>query len=174
MKPQRQTLGDGGLANTWFTHQQGIVFPATAKDLDDAVQFCQAAYQRINLAFGGAGHQVHGVGLQWVRRRGFAFFTRCISGFSGLGNYRFRGSMREIAQQGQALKPLGSKVVGTETFGFLKHRDQNTTHIHDGLLRGQSMKDGPLHDPLKTQAGRGVQCHADRQDLYFLFEKGIQ
>ena len=47
-----ETLGDGGLANTRFADQHGIVLGAAAENLDHPVDFVVAAHHGVELGFG--------------------------------------------------------------------------------------------------------------------------
>ena len=83
-----QTLGNRGLADTGFTHQQRVVLAAAAQDLNDPLHLVFAPDQWVNLAIFGQLVQILGVQLQ--RRclvillgRGVFSFGRCFARFGG-------------------------------------------------------------------------------------------
>ena len=60
----RQSLDDGGLANTRLTDQYRIVLGAALQDLDGATDFVVATNHRIELALTRTLGQIHGVFLE--------------------------------------------------------------------------------------------------------------
>ena len=56
--PQRQALGDRGLADARIADEQGVVFRAPAEDLDGALDLGVAADQDVDLALPGLGVEV--------------------------------------------------------------------------------------------------------------------
>ena len=62
--PQRQALGDGGLAHARLADQHRVVLRPPRKDLDDAANLLVAADHRVELALPGAIDQVDAVALQ--------------------------------------------------------------------------------------------------------------
>ena len=66
-----KAFDDGGFADTGFTDEDGIVFGAAAKDLDDAGDFIRATDDGIEFAFLGEFGEVATEGAE---SGGFAFF----------------------------------------------------------------------------------------------------
>ena len=60
----RQAFDDGGLTNTRFSNQNGIVFGSPRKDLDDAPDFFVAPDDRIELSFARKLGQIARIALQ--------------------------------------------------------------------------------------------------------------
>ena len=68
-----ETLGDGSLANAWFTDKNRVVFGATREHLHDAPDFFIAPNDGINFALASEGREVATVffkGLKFVFRVG--------------------------------------------------------------------------------------------------------
>ena len=82
-----QTLGNGGFTDTGLTHQQRVVFAATAQNLNHALDLVFAANQRVNFSVFGHLIEVLSELLQW--RCFFTFlhglFIFLSSGFLLLG-----------------------------------------------------------------------------------------
>jgi len=83
----REAFGDGGFADASFTDQHGIVFGATAKNLDDAANLVLPAHDRVHLALTGEFGQVAAKGFERGRLDLFLVFrgARCALGRSGSG-----------------------------------------------------------------------------------------
>ncbi len=62
--PQRQTFGDRGFADAWFTNQHRIVLRPPGKDLDHTANFLIATDHGIELALLGACHKIDAIFFQ--------------------------------------------------------------------------------------------------------------
>src|SRR5579885_3040422 len=78
-----QALDDGRFAHAGFAQENGVVFGAAAKDLNDALDFILAADDRVHFSPAGDFRQVAAKGFEG-RGFDFAFFLRRLLG--GFGN----------------------------------------------------------------------------------------
>src|SRR5882724_1835252 len=126
----------GGLANTWFADEHGIVFRAAAQNLDDAFDFALASHGRIEGAFLGSLREIAAEfreqrGLFWACSRGLfpgrarQFFTQRGEAQAAL-HQDLRPEALLFAQDSEE-QMLGANMLDAETFGFF------AGHIEDSL-----------------------------------------
>ena len=65
--PQREPLGERGLADPRLAHEERVVLAPARQDVDGALELGGAADQRVELALRGALREVAGVGGERVR-----------------------------------------------------------------------------------------------------------
>src|ERR1017187_439271 len=173
-----QALHDGGLANTRFAEQDGVVFRATAEDLDDTLDLILAAHDRIEFVFAGQLGQVASEHAQRGRLHfllaaaGFAFFDATFArgevGIEFLENLiaasldinveRLQDARRRafaFAEQAEQ-NVLGADVIVIELFRFLLRQRENLFHAR---------RVGNVADHLGLGAGADLLLHFHADSL---------
>ncbi len=132
----RETFDDGGLADSRFADQHGIVFRAAAQNLDHALDFAFASDQRIERAFGSG---LRKVAAEFRQQR--SFLRACGGGLFPRGAREFLAQRREpqsalhqdlraeafLFAQDSEKQMLGADVLHAEALGFF------AGHIQDAL-----------------------------------------
>ena len=98
--PLCQSLNDGGLADSWFADQHGVVLGASAKDLDGASDLLIATDDRVQLALTGRCRQIPSVLLKrFVGPFRVLIGHRLVAPHSSNGFFEFGGVNARLAEQ---------------------------------------------------------------------------
>ena len=153
-----QTFGNCRFTHARLTHQQRVVFAATAQDLNHALDFVFATDQRVNLAVFGQLIQIDGVLLQ---RRSFfillaaAFFSfsGVLAGLCSLRRVVFLDTVSDKIHHIQAGHTLLVEVIHRVRIFLAKDGNQHigASHFFLAAAGGLHMHDGALNHALKTQ-----------------------
>jgi len=143
---KRQTFGQGGLADTGVAHEDGIVLAPAQQHMDGAGHLLVATDQRIDLAFLGLIHQIHGVLFQGRTGLALALFA---TGFGG-GLLPAR-AMGDVFQHVQPAHTMGLQIVDGVGILFLEKGRQNIADFYLLLPRGLHLHDGTLENALHAE-----------------------
>ena len=152
LDPKRKTLGQRRLADARLAHQQRIVLPAPAENLDHPLELEGAANQRIDLPSRRTRDQVRGELVQRIRRCRHAAL-RPIT----LRRRRLAlSTVRDDPQQRETSDSVPSQEVRRVALFLLKHEDQETPRIHMLGTRDRSVHDSLLNDTIEANRRFGL------------------
>ena len=152
-----EALGQCRLADPGLADQQRVVLAPAAEHLHHALHFQLAADQRVDLPAGGLGHQVGGVGLERLTRRGRGVGIR-----RGHRSLRISGPMGQRPKQAEAIQALFAEEVGRVAVVFLEQEDEQRPALHLLGTRRGGVHDGPLDHAIEADRGLGLHGPASR------------
>ena len=177
----RKSFGNGGFADAGLTHIKRVVLRPAAQDLHRAVDLGRASDQRIDAALLCLFVQIDG---ELVKR---AFFL-VLLGLAFLWFFTLLLAALHLARFGQlavlanAVADIGYRVeaahilllqeVDGVAFPFGKERDEHIRAGHNILAGALDVQNRPLHHPLETAGGGGVNLAFDAQALELAVEIG--
>ena len=151
----RQTLGDGGLADTGVTHVKRVVLGATAKDLDGPLHLLIPADQRIDLPAGRLLVKVDTICLESLSaflhdllRRSVVVSSRYPLCF--IAARRLRDPVRDIVYRVEPGHFLLLQVIDRMALAFRKQRNKHIGPSHFFTTGTLYVDRRPLEHPLEA------------------------
>jgi hypothetical protein len=153
-----QAFGERGLTDAGFADEHRVVLAAAAEDLERALQLQRAADQRVELAGGGAGREVDGVGAERIARRAAAFLAaarrRRLLGVLVTGRRRggdLRDAVADVVEHVEPRHALQVEQLRRERLGLLQHGREQVAGLHLGAVGALDVQDGRLQGAAEGQ-----------------------
>jgi hypothetical protein len=175
--PQRQALGDGGLANAGFTDQKRVVLAAPAEHLHGPLDLQVAADQGIDATGGGLGVEVHREGLEGVLLSLFVAAARgggpvFADGFTFLRH--LGDAVGDEANHVEAGDALLLEQVHRVAVRLPEEGDEQVGRVHQVFAGGLDVHHRTLEDALERQGLLGILFNPFRQGLHVGLEEGLE
>src|SRR5487761_217304 len=157
----RQTLGDGGLANTGIADVERIVLRAAAQDLDGAIDLGLAPNQRVDLAVARLLVEVDAisvervVGALWLLLGALLLLGTLNAARLGAPG-RLGDAVRNVIHRVEPRHVLLLQEINRMAFAFGEKRHQHIGASHLLAAGGLDMDRGTLENALETGSRLGV------------------
>ena len=150
MDAEREALDDGGLPHPGVTHEDGVVLPAAAEDVDRPLELPAAADERVDVARGRALDQVDGEGGEGVAGRPRPLLVVLLFGL-GRRLGRLGDAVREVGDHVESGDALVGEEVGRVGVRLAEDRDQHVSPVELLLAGRLHVGGGPLEDALEAE-----------------------